>query len=201
MDGLLKRIKINATLSAALYTLLGLVLLIWPAPSTRLLCTALGLVLLLCAAVDVSIFALHRKDGTLYAGAHLIVGVILAALGIWLLMRPTLITVIIPRIMGALICVHGVSDFGDAITLRKNGSSHWAAAVGLGILTLVLGLVLVVSPFAAFTTVVRVIGGFLMCDGITDLWITRQVSRSVKQAISTTDKPIIDVDYRDAEEK
>ena len=195
MDGFLKRIKLNALLSAALYALFGLVLLIWPAPSTKVLCTALGVVLLLCAAVDGSVFLLHRKEGTLYATAHLMVGIILAALGVWLLARPTLLTVVIPRIMGLLICVHGISDFGDAMTLRKNGSPHWAMAIGLGLLTFVLGLVLVISPFHAFTTVVRVIGGFLMVDGISDLWITRQVSRAVKESLSQQDP--IDVDFRE----
>ena len=45
MDNLLKRMKTNALLSAALYALLGLVLLVWPALSASLLCLALGLVL------------------------------------------------------------------------------------------------------------------------------------------------------------
>ena len=37
MRDFLKQIQANALLSAALYTLLGLVLLIWPAPSASLL--------------------------------------------------------------------------------------------------------------------------------------------------------------------
>ena len=105
MRDFLKQIQAKALLSAALYTLLGLVLLIWPAPSASLLCIALGLVLTICGVINILVFLSHR-DGTLYAGFLLITGIILAVVGIWLMARPTLVTVIIPRIIGLLVCVH-----------------------------------------------------------------------------------------------
>ena len=118
MDNLLKRMKTNALLSAALYALLGLVLLIWPALSASLLCLALGLVLVLCGLSNIFVF-LRSRDGSLYAALHLITGVVLAAVGIWLMARPTLVTVVIPRIVGVLICFHGFRDIGDAIPFGK----------------------------------------------------------------------------------
>ena len=59
MNALLKRMKTNALLSAALYALLGLVLLIWPALSASLLCLALGLVLF---AVGYSRFLRRHRE-------------------------------------------------------------------------------------------------------------------------------------------
>ena len=67
MRDFLKQIQANALLSAALYTLLGLVLLIWPAPSASLLCIALGLLLTICGVINLLVPLSHR-DGTLYAG-------------------------------------------------------------------------------------------------------------------------------------
>ena len=64
MDNLLKRMKTNALLSAALYALLGLVLLVWPALSASLLCLALGLVLVLCGLSNIFVF-LRSRDGSL----------------------------------------------------------------------------------------------------------------------------------------
>ena len=145
MNDLLKRMKTNALLSAALYALLGLVLLVWPELSTNLLCFTLGLILVLCGLADILVFLRHR-DGSLYAALHLITGVILAAVGLWLMARPTLVTVVIPRIVGVLICFHGFGDVGDALTLRKNSSPRWTAALVLGLVTLVLGVVLSSAP-------------------------------------------------------
>ena len=202
MSDLLKRMKTNALLSAALYALLGLVLLLWPELSTSVLCFALGLILLLCGLGDVIEFLRHR-DGSLYASIHLGLGVILAAVGLWLMARPTLIAVIIPRIIGVLICIHGASDLGDAVTLRKNSSSRWGTALVLGLVTLVLGAVLVFDPFDAFTTVVRIIGAFLVYDGLSDLWITWAVGRAVKQAAkdANAQRDAVDVEYRDTSDE
>lgn len=201
MNSLLHRFKVNALLSAALYTLLGLVLLIWPAPSTQLLCTALGVVLTVCGLGDIAVF-LRRRDGSLYAGGHLLLGVVLAAVGIWLIARPTLIAVVIPRIIGVLICIHGGGNLKDAATLHRLGASRWMAALVLGLVSLALGAVLVFDPFDAFTTVVRIIGLFLVYDGISDFYVTWQVDRALKRADPRPGDlhDAVDVDFRDAEE-
>ncbi|MDD3347008.1 HdeD family acid-resistance protein [Oscillibacter sp.] len=201
MSSFFKRVKADALISSTLYALLGLVLLLWPAPSTRLLCTALGLVLLACGLGDLFVF-LRQRDGSLYAAGHLILGVILAAVGIWLMARPTLIAVIIPRIIGVLICIHGAGNLSDANALRKAGSARHRTALILALVSLALGAVLIFDPFDAFTTVVRLIGAFLIYDGVSDLWITTQVSRAVRQAEQFTDaeKNAVDVEFRDTEE-
>lgn len=199
MKNLLKRIKANALFSALIYTALGVVLLVWPELSTNVLCTALGLVLLICGIADILEFVLQR-DGSLYYNLQLGLGVILCAVGGWLLLRPTLIAVIIPRIIGVLVCFHGCKDFGDALTLRKNKSPRATAALLLGIITILLGAVLVVNPFSAFTTVVRIIGLVLIYDGVSDLWITSQVSYAIKLAEKELQGEVIDVDYQDVKE-
>lgn len=202
MNDLLKRIKTNALLTAALYTALGIVLLIRPELSAAVLCTALGLILVVCGLIDIAVF-LRSRDGSLYAAVHLVAGIVLAAVGVWLISRPTLISVVIPRIIGVLICVHGAGDIGDAAALRKSGSSRWSAAALLGLVTLVLGAVLVFNPFKAFTTVVRIIGVFLIYDGVSDIWITTQVSRAVRQAErdSNAARNAVDVEYRDVRDE
>ena len=50
MRALLKKIRLNTLLSNGLWGLLGAALLLWPAPSARAVCLALGAVLLLCGA-------------------------------------------------------------------------------------------------------------------------------------------------------
>ena len=173
----------------------------WSGRSSPRICCALGLILVLCGLADILVFLRHR-DGSLYAALHLITGVILAAVGLWLMARPTLVTVVIPRIVGVLICFHGFGDVGDALTLRKNSSPRWTAALLLAVITLVLGVILVICPFQAFTTVVRLLGAFLLYDGLSDLWITGQVGKAVRQTekAANAEKNAVDVEYRDVKE-
>lgn len=159
-----------------MYTLLGVFLLVWPTGSTRVLCIGLGIVLVVCGIIDIRIF-ISNRDGTLYSGGHLVLGVVLAAVGVWLLTQPTLIAVIIPRIMGVLICIHGASNIGDAIVLRRGMDARWPYALWLGLISLGLGAILVCNPFQVFMTAVRCIGLFLIYDGISDLWVTSRINK------------------------
>lgn len=201
MNNFLKRVKTNALLSAALYALLGLVLLIWPAPSTRLLCIALGLVLAACGLGYLAVF-FHHRDNSLYAACHLILGIILLVLGLWLVTQPTLIAVVIPRIIGVLMCIHGTGSLKDALELRTLHATQWTPALILGLVTLCLGTILLFNPFGAFTTVVRFIGAFLIYDGISSLWITLQLSRAADlvDLHSGVRQNAVDVDFQDLDE-
>lgn len=198
MDNFLKKVKLNSLVNAVIYVVIGLVLIVWPVTSASVLCLALGAVLLVCGAVDVILFCTHR-DGSLYSGGLLVLGVILAALGCWIIASPQLVAVLVPRVIGLLICVHGVGDVGDALTLRRVGHPRWTAALALGLVTLVLGAVLVFYSFSVLSTIVRIIGFFLLYDGASDIWISAQVSRAVKQAErdAQAQAGAVDVDFTD----
>ena len=196
MNSILKRIKTNAILSALLYVVIGLVLLLRPELSTSVLCTALGIVLILRGLSDILDFVFH-KDGSLYYSLRLAGGIVIAAVGVWLVTKPTLIAVLVPRVIGLLILFHGCSNLGDTLKLQKNKSSQSLAALILSGITLALGVLLVVNPFAAFTTVVRVIGAVLIYDGVSDIWISMQVSKAVKLAEKELQGEVVDVDYQD----
>lgn len=198
MNGFLKKVKINSLVNAVIYTALGLVLTLWPVTSTSVLCLALGTVLLLCGVIDVILFLVHR-DGSLYSGGMLVLGVILAALGMWIIASPQIVAVLVPRVIGALICVHGLGDIGDAAALHRTNSAQWTAALILGLVTLALGAVLIFYSFTVLSTIVRIIGLFLLYDGASDIWITLQVSKAAKQAAKDAEAQAsaVDADFTD----
>jgi len=200
MKNISKKIKANALIVALIYAALGLVLLIWPDLSTNVLCTALGVVLILCGAVDVIIF-LAGRDGSLYSGSHLVVGIILAVMGIYIMVQPSLVAIIVPRVIGVLLCIDGLSNVADAITLHRCSYARWAAALILGLLTLGLGALLIYDPFDAFTLVVQLIGAFLLFDGITDFWITTRVSKVQRQIQKDQEREAkaVDTEFQDAD--
>ncbi len=198
MDKVLQRIKTNAAISALIYAVLGLVLVIWPGFSADLLCILLGAVLLVCGAVNILGYFSNR-DGSMYSSSLLVLGIVLAVVGLWIMGSPNLILTVIPRIIGVLICIHGLTNLGDARTLRVRGYERWLTAFILALVTLVLGVVLVFDPFQAVRTVMRVLGLFLLFDGLSDLWITTRVSRVLKQTDQDTQaqRDAVDVDFRD----
>lgn len=180
MNGILKRIKTNAILSDTLYVLFGFLLLLRPELSSAVLCTALGIILVLRGSCDILNFLFHRKDGSLYYSLHLVFGIVLSAIGVWLIAQPNLIAVLIPRIVGLLILFHGFSSLGAAWKLHQNKSPRFAAALLISCITIAFGALLVYNPFSSFTTVIRIIGAVLVYDGLSDIWITAELSHAIK---------------------
>ena len=194
MSDFLKGLKANYTISAGLCTLLGLVLLIWPGTTMRIVCTLLGSMLLIYGLAQVVLYLIN-KERTMLSQGMMVFGIVLAVIGIWILTSPEMIIMAVPVIVGVLIVIHGVHNVGQAIALKKDGYDRWWLAFLFGALTVVLGGILVYNPFEVAETVVRFIGIFLIYDGVSDIWILSRVFK-----VKRDKEKIIDVDYVDVEE-
>lgn len=176
---LLKKLKTNIVISAALCVLLGIVLVAWPDLSMQIVCTAVGAVLLIGGGVRLAVYFTSR-DGSVYSQMSLIMGIVLAVVGIWILLQPDKVLAIIPIIVGIVIALHGVNNLRQAVTLCQNKYDKWWVALILGLLTVGFGVLLICRPFEALDTVVMLIGIFLIYDGLSDIWIVSRVYRTAK---------------------
>lgn len=176
---LLKKLKTNVVISAALCILLGIVLVVWPGLSMQIVCTAIGAVLLIGGGVRLAAY-FTAKDGSVYSQMNLITGIILAVVGIWILLQPDKVLAIIPIIVGIVIALHGVNNLQQAVTLCKEQYDKWWVALILGLLTVGFGVLLICKPFAALDTAVMLIGVFLIYDGVSDIWIVSRIYRTAK---------------------
>lgn len=176
---LLKKLKTNVVVSAALCILLGVVLVAWPDLSIQIVCTAVGAVLLIGGGVRLAVY-FTAKDGSVYTQMNLIMGIVLAVVGVWILLQPGKVLAIIPIIVGIVIVLHGINNLQQAITLCKEKYDKWWVALILGLLTIGFGVLLICRPFEALDTVVMLIGIFLIYDGISDIWIVSRLYRTAK---------------------
>lgn len=198
---MLKRMKTNSVLNALLYVIVGAVLVIYPGVAADLLCYVLGGVLLLCGLIDLILF-LRLRDGSLYSAARLVAGIVLSCVGIWVMFQPKLIFSVVPWIVGALIVVHALQDLRCALLLKKNKALHWSGALLVALVTLVLGIVLITTAFETAMLAVRVIGVFLLADGLSDLWVSMQVHKMNQVLLSDTSAAnVVDVEYTEVPEE
>lgn len=196
MEKILKKMKTNVVASSILCVILGLVLLLWPGLSMRIVCTAVGAVLILSGVFRIMDYFIAR-DGSMYSQMNLIFGIVLAAVGIWITAAPEKVLALIPIIMGVVIALHGLHNIKQAINLCQDKYDKWWVALILGVLTAVFGAVLICRPFAAIDTMVMLIGVFLIYDGISNIWIVSRVSRAakiLKQEIEAVEVEIADRD-------
>lgn len=179
MGNLLKRLKTNIVISAALCVVLGIVLVVWPDMSMRIVCITIGAVLLIGGAVRLIGYFMTR-DGSIYAQMSLIMGIVLAVVGVWIVLKPEKVLMIIPIIIGIVIALHGLNNLQQAVSLYKDKYDKWWVALILGFITIGFGVLLICRPFEALDTVVMLIGFFLIYDGISDIWIVSRLYRTAK---------------------
>ncbi len=191
----IKSLKVNYSLSAVICVILGIVLLVWPGQSTQVVCMVLGIVLGGFGLIQIILY-LATKEKTMISHSMMMLGVVLAVIGGWIVLKPETIIKAVPMIVGILIVIHGLHNAVQAIDLKKMQYDNWWVALLLSFLTVALGVVLICNPFTIVDTVVRIIGAFLVYDGLSDMWILSRVFKTKKnrEKIIDTDAVIIDED-------
>lgn len=191
----IKSLKVNYSLSAVICVILGIVLLVWPGQSTQVVCMVLGIVLGGFGLIQIILY-LATKEKTMVSHSMMMLGVVLAVIGGWIVLKPETIIKAVPMIVGILIMIHGFHNAVQAIDLKKMQYDNWWVALLLSLLTVALGVVLICNPFTIVDTVVRIIGAFLVYDGLSDMWILSRVFKTKKNRdkIIDTDAVIVDED-------
>ena len=193
MTEFLKGLKANYTMSAILSIIMWLVLLIWPGTTTQIVSTMLGIVLLSYGIIQIVMF-LWTREKTVFSQGILLLGIIFAVIGAWIILKPEMIIMAVPAIVGILIIIHGLHNIIQAVDLKREGYEKWWLALLFGVLTVLFGALLIYNPFGAVEVVVRMIGIFMIYDGVSDIWIISRHSKIRKIKEKIVDAEFIDVE-------
>ena len=201
MKGFLNSRRVSCALSALCFIALGVFLLGWPELSRIWICRLLGAALLITGAVYVISHFVKSKGAATVFQYDLILGVILAIVGVWLLTTPDLIITFLQYILGAILIIHGVIDLQGALNLRSGGSSHWWPACLIALITLALGAIVIWNPFASINALLMLVGITLIYDGVSDLVILFQLMRTFKKVKEAVAEAVEDATAIESEGK
>ena len=151
---------------------LGVVLLVWPAPTLNIMFTVFGIFSLIWGIVLV-IAAIANRDNNGFWAMLLFLGVLSSLFGLFLLGAPAYVTGLILLLMiafralvvGAIALVLGIQSFSD-----KN--TEWFLLFS-GIVSLLFGMYVFVNPrggalvsILAIAVYLIIDGGFLLASGV-----------------------------------
>ncbi|MBO5031105.1 MAG: DUF308 domain-containing protein [Lachnospiraceae bacterium] len=170
MKSIIQDMKQNYFINAIIMILLGLILVIWPHILGNILCYILGGALILMGAFQLIGFVRSERLG-FYNKFSMLMGIVLILLGIWVCAKPQVVLSIIPVIVGIMILIHGLMDFQYTLDIKRTGNSKWWIGLIAAIITVVLGILLILNPFAAYEVTMILIGIAMLYDGGSDLVI------------------------------
>lgn len=165
----------NKLLSSIVFLVLGVLLLIAPAAMLDLYVRIIGAVLLLGAIVRLVAYFVEKAENRV--PLSLILGVVSAAIGIFFLAAPGVVTRVLAYVFGAILILNSLLDLVIAVRLP---SGKLVAAL-LSLLGLVLGVLVIVNPRAFSDFITRLIGATLIYESIVSI-VTALLARKTAKS-------------------
>lgn len=163
-----KEFRKSYILVSALYVVLGVVLLVWPTTSVKMICYGLGIAMLVLG-ITYGVIYLTKDNLSGFLQMDLVIGIICLAFGVFILLNPAFLASVLPFAMGIILLLGAVVKLQSAFNMKRLNFSKWYAALICAILIIVLGIVLLCNPFGNERFMILYIGICLVLDGMTNL--------------------------------
>ncbi len=181
-----KELKKIYFIGAILSIVLGIVLLFFPQTTLLTICYAFAFIL---AIVGVGYIFTYIKSDTLktYQRNDFVVGLTYLVLAIFVSLKTELIISLLPVLLGLAIIISSIVKLQHAFDLMRVKFSNWWSILLIAISSAAIGLYLVIHPFSAAATMVRVIGIAAIWNGIADIGTGILFLKKIKEAIQVTE--------------
>ena len=174
MKNFLQRLKRSSLLTSMIWCVLGVVLLVWTELSARILCYALGGVLVVhgIAQIVPALRSEEREPGVML---ELLIGIAVMLCGAWAIFWPDAAGRLIPVILGVITLIHGLEELLLVLRMRKSGAVGVPTA--FAVVTVALGALLIWRPDFLAMALLQVTGLCLLFDGAVRAWMFRVFAR------------------------
>ncbi|MDO5377941.1 MAG: DUF308 domain-containing protein [Clostridia bacterium] len=173
-----REIRLSFSLAAIVYLLLGILLLVAPNTSRRLLCMLVGVGVLVYGAFNILSYVLD-KGSSAYT-LELLIGICAAAFGVFALLNPDFLVSFLFIVLGLIVMVGSVSGFKRALNLRAFGFPYWWASLLSAIITFAVALSIVIAPTLYGNMALMVIGIILIVESVSDLLSIHRLTKMMK---------------------
>lgn len=177
-----KKFKLHSVAQAIIMIGIGMAMILWTGDILDIMAKGLASLLILVGAIFIIAYFARKEKGFVVYGEFGL-GIVLAAIGVWIFFNSRGFTSFIPKLFGVFIVVSGLSNIGQTITLIKSKAKTWWLSLIIAVITVFLGGFLLYKPADASIITVKLIGAFLIVDGVTNLltWIMVTVAVIQKQ--------------------
>lgn len=166
MQNRFRRARLTVALTGAASLLCGIVVLINPTGVALFMTSLIGAVLAVTGVVTLVGYA-RRRD---VSGAFdLAAGVVELLLGLALWGAPEFFVGWLVVMIGVFVLLSGFGDLAEASALRSLDAPFAGGETLIAVLTIVIGALVVVSPFALVDLAFAVAGVGLVFNGVTEL--------------------------------
>lgn len=171
---MLKEMKWNMLMSAALYIVLGLILLIFPATTAPTICYMVAGIAIVTGLINLVVYFTRNITRNYYRN-DFVMGLLLMVLGIFVIYKVDLVIDLVPFIIGLCIIVSGLFKLQGALDVQRMGGNA-VLILGVAVVNVVIGILMMINPFESTLLLYRLLGAGLLFSGMTDMASTLYLS-------------------------
>ncbi len=185
-----KGMKWQSMLTAALFVIMGIILIIYPETTAETICYVVGISGVVIGVFTVLAYVFRDIQKNYYRN-DFVIGMMEVLLGAFVLYKADLIMELIPCVLGMLVVFSGIGKLQNGIDLRQMGGKKDFIFFIMALVNLIFGILLVIDPFDDTGLLYILIGTGLLISGITDAFATLYMAKKmkdyiiVKEALST----------------
>lgn len=163
-----KQFSKSYILVSALYVVLGVVLLVWPGTSVKMICYGLGFAMVVLG-ITYGIIYFTKDNLQGFLQMDLVIGIVCLAFGVFILLNPTFLATVLPFAMGIILLLGAVVKIQSSWNMRRLKFKKWYLVLVCALVIIALGIVLLCNPFKEEKFMILYIGACLILDGLTNL--------------------------------
>ncbi len=176
-----KTMKKSIAVMSSVYIAIGLVLLIWPNITSKIISYIFAGMILVYGLVKVYGYVKTSYEyRDLFVKFDFVAGVISIGLALFLFIKTEIVLSILPFLVGIYLVINSIFGIQASIHLKKIDNKTWLSSLILSLVLTVLGIVLVLNPFQAHILLIRFIGLSLIINAISDIWVGIQSIKMLK---------------------
>lgn len=169
IENMYKRMIIYSILTSILTVAAGVVLLLVPELTNKVVGIIAGVIFLIEGINSIYKY-FHREVAKLY-NLNLVFGVLYSILGVVIIIYPFTVVEFVTVCLGLYMIINGASKVNYALWLKRGNEDSWLITLATGILVAIVGVLVIFNPFASLT-LTKLAGAFLIITGILDFMDT-----------------------------
>lgn len=159
--------KRDYILIAISFFLLGILFLMYPDSSSRILCYTIGGMLCLIGLIKIIEYFKTPVSLTDYS-LSLVMGLALIGGGVFVLVKPDILLGVLPTVLGVAVILDGMIKLQNTLDMLRLKDKHWWFTLVVAVVTLGLGATLILNPFKTMALLMQFVGIALIVTGVMD---------------------------------
>ena len=160
--------RYNILISLALI-ILSIFLIADPTTSLNTITIIIGVIVGITGLVELITYFTSPQEVKAFS-LKLIVGVITTILGVVIIINAQTINTILSWVIGAWIIIESIIKLQIAFSLKDLSNTSWKTVVIFSIITFIIGLVIILNPFATLMAVGKICGIMLLISEILNVF-------------------------------